>query len=375
MNENWNDEMEELCEKVRINCVNLSEYHRNQYYYFKSYGKYFRIPVIILATINSTASVGLQSFMRQKWISLISCLIGMIIGIIGSMELYLSIQTNMDLEFKQSKEFYSLAVDIYKMLHIGREDRPESGKDYLNKTFNSYITLVEASNLLHKKLNVDVLAGIPKKLDYLHNNSYYLGSRTNSVDNTSDNSFQFKNIFKETTSRWGDLGPTSPDPPQGQNSKRPNPHNNPPNDLPPPPRPYSNLSSCLRTRSRSTTNPSEIVESSPAIYPYPKPGIGFIFNPNPTPNSSPGIRLPFNPNAIMDTNIDSSVNANHSPNSSPRSSISSSHSTLGNSHSHFAQIEFNTSSRYPYPIGLPISEDGKDDNNTLVSKKSNQIMY
>ena len=52
----WTTEVEELLEKLQINCVNLSEYHRKRVYHFKGYGKYFRVPLIILASINSTAS-------------------------------------------------------------------------------------------------------------------------------------------------------------------------------------------------------------------------------------------------------------------------------------------------------------------------------
>ena len=119
----WSEEVEEILERVRINCVNLSECHRKRYYHFKGYGKYFRVPLIILASINSTASVGLQPLMEQQIISGITCLIGMVMGILGAMELYLGIQSSMDLELKQSKEFYTLAVDIYKTLSLRRENR------------------------------------------------------------------------------------------------------------------------------------------------------------------------------------------------------------------------------------------------------------
>jgi hypothetical protein len=48
----WTQEVEDILEKLRVNCVNLCEYHRRRYFHFKSYGKYFRIPIIILASIN-----------------------------------------------------------------------------------------------------------------------------------------------------------------------------------------------------------------------------------------------------------------------------------------------------------------------------------
>ena len=161
----WTSEVEMICERLRINCVNLSEYHRRRYYHFKSYGKYFRLPMIILASINSTASVGLQPVLKQEYISGITCLISMMMGILGAIELYMGIQSAMELELKQSKEFYSLAIDLFKTKEMKREHRGEDGKDYLNKKYGVYTKLCEASNLLKRKLTVDLLTTIP--LEYV----------------------------------------------------------------------------------------------------------------------------------------------------------------------------------------------------------------
>jgi len=157
----WTSEVEDILEKLQINCVNLSEYHRKRYYHFKGYGKWFRLPLIILASINSTASVGLQPVLDQSVISGITCIIGMAMGIISAYELYLGIQTNMELELKHSKDFYTLSIDLFKTLSLRRENRGEDGKDYLNKKYSHYIKLTEASNLLKRKLSVDTLTTIP----------------------------------------------------------------------------------------------------------------------------------------------------------------------------------------------------------------------
>lgn len=158
---NWSDEIEEICDKLRVNCVNLSEYHRKKYYHFKSYGKWFRLPMIILASVNSTASVGLQPVLDQQIISGITCLIGMIMGIIGSLELYLGIQTSMEMELKHSKDYYTLAIHIFKTLSLHRENRLEDGKEYLNEKYSQYIKFCESSHLLDRKMKNDLLATVP----------------------------------------------------------------------------------------------------------------------------------------------------------------------------------------------------------------------
>jgi hypothetical protein len=162
----WSDEIEEICERLRVNCVNLSEYHRRRFYRFKSYGKWFRLPVIILASINSTASVGLQPVLDQQIISGITCLIGMIMGIIGSLELYLGIQASMELELKQSKEFYTLAINLYKTLSLKRENRLDDGKEFLNDKYSLYTKLCESSNLLDVEMKTDLLARVPEGMKY-----------------------------------------------------------------------------------------------------------------------------------------------------------------------------------------------------------------
>ena len=86
--------------------------------------------VIILSAINSVFAVGLQPYMEQSAISITNCFVSMICGIITSIELYLSIQSNMENELSASKDFYILGVDIYKTLNLNRENR--GGKKWKN---------------------------------------------------------------------------------------------------------------------------------------------------------------------------------------------------------------------------------------------------
>ena len=78
----------------------------------------------------------------------------------------------MDLELKQSKEFYTMAVELYKILNLKREMRSEDGKEYLNKKYSYYIKLCEGSNLLKRQMPTDMLTNIPEDLkDYTPNTS------------------------------------------------------------------------------------------------------------------------------------------------------------------------------------------------------------
>ena len=101
----WSDDIEDILNKIRINCVTLTRYHKEKYYEYKGYLKYFRIPTIILSAITSVVSVGFKPYMDQNTISITTCFIGLSVGIINSIELFLTIQTIMEKSLNHSKDF------------------------------------------------------------------------------------------------------------------------------------------------------------------------------------------------------------------------------------------------------------------------------
>jgi hypothetical protein len=154
-------DVELILENIRINAVNLADYHRKRFYHFKSFGKYFRIPIIVLSSITASASVGLQPVLEQPIISGLTCLLGFGIAVISSIEMYLGIQPSMDAELALSRDYYTLAIDIFKCLNLSRENRTEQPRPYLDKKYSDYKSLRESSTLLKSKLTVDLLATIP----------------------------------------------------------------------------------------------------------------------------------------------------------------------------------------------------------------------
>jgi len=152
MDNDWSQDIETILENIRVNAVLLSKEHSKSYFNLKNNLQYYRLPVIILSGLNSIISVGTQPYLPQPTISVMTCLIALICSIIGSIELYLSIQKSMELELVVSKEYYLLAVDIYKVLSLEREHRPIPAKDYLEKIYTEYRKLKENSNLLLKKM-------------------------------------------------------------------------------------------------------------------------------------------------------------------------------------------------------------------------------
>ena len=160
MNYNWDDSIVELLENVRTNSTFLSEYHRKTFFSLKFMSIYFDIPVIFLASFSSSFVFGSKEYLSQSIISLVSCGVGFVITLITSVKLYLNIDDAKKLELDMSKDFYSLSIDINKMLTLKPEDRGEDGIAYLNKKYSNYQDLVRRSNLLCKKFKKDKLTHI-----------------------------------------------------------------------------------------------------------------------------------------------------------------------------------------------------------------------
>ena len=177
INNIWSETEYKILEYVRINAVNLSEYHRKRYYHFKSFAKYFDLPILFLSSFSASFLMGSKTYIKeQETINLIGSGINTCITLISSIKLYLNINENMKLENDISKNFYTLAIDIYKMLTLDPSERPESGTSYLNKKFSHYTKLVESSNLLKQKFKTDQLIVIPPNLLMVGSDSESNGS-------------------------------------------------------------------------------------------------------------------------------------------------------------------------------------------------------
>ncbi len=156
----WSDDIENVLESIRHNATIMSDHHKKNYAYYKEQLKYYKIPVIIIAGINSVVSVGLQPYMDQGAISAATCLLSLVCGIIGSIELFLRISDGQEIELAASKDFYLLSINIYKTLSLERCRRHEGGKEYLEHVYNTYTKLIEDAQVINTKIR-DKLSEVP----------------------------------------------------------------------------------------------------------------------------------------------------------------------------------------------------------------------
>jgi len=160
---NFTNDIEGVLENIRINSAILHDFHRKQFITLNGKIKYYRIPVLIFSSIASVWAIGGDAFLPQDQVSLISSGLGLVAGTITSIELFEKIDEKMKLAEELSHKFYTMSVEIFKMLSLYDKNRGVNGKEYLSQVFSEYVKMVEKSDLTGKKMK-DKLMPLPQPL-------------------------------------------------------------------------------------------------------------------------------------------------------------------------------------------------------------------
>lgn len=141
----WSKDIEILLDQLLENTNRLQEVHRVNYLKLKSQLVYFRIPMIVLSSLNSVFSVGLSAYMQQNMVSTINCLISLICACISSVELFLNIHKNMEITLQSYHGYKLLGIRISSTRKLDREHRDKNAIAFLNECVSEYKKLLEQS--------------------------------------------------------------------------------------------------------------------------------------------------------------------------------------------------------------------------------------
>jgi len=178
---NCSQSVDSLLDKIRLNCIQLTNRHIKNHLYYRRAIAYFEIPTIVLSVFSGSFLVGSDPFISQEFISVITCSISMMITILTSVKLYMKITENSSQEQELAVSFNSLALDIFKTLSLPNEDRGIDALVYLNKVYNKYVNLVENSTILNQINKKDNLLVIDPKLLNLDDGSSLSSNGSNPI--------------------------------------------------------------------------------------------------------------------------------------------------------------------------------------------------
>ena len=170
----WTTNIERILDNLRINCAQLSNYHRYKYAHCKKQIKWFKIPVIILSGINTFVSVGLSEQLSQTYISIGTAIISLMCGIITSIEMFMKYQDKMEIELHTYKTYYKISMDIYAMISIDKRLRTKNGQEFLREQMEEYSKIKHNSRPEdHFDLIHDLISDIDEMIVYQRKSKDY----------------------------------------------------------------------------------------------------------------------------------------------------------------------------------------------------------
>ena len=141
----WSTCQEDVLERIAYNAAQMAEHHRLGYYQLIRQLKYYKIPIIIISSMNSVFAVGLNNYIGQEIVSTVTCLLSLMVSCISSIELYLSLQRRSDSELMSYRAFYSLSLKISTTLKLDREHRQGEGEQFLTQMIAEYSSCFESA--------------------------------------------------------------------------------------------------------------------------------------------------------------------------------------------------------------------------------------
>ena len=141
----WTDDIEDVLKNILSNCNELQRRHKSLYLYYQSSLKYFQVPLIILASINSVLAVSLANYISQSKTSLVNCVFSLVCACISSIQMFLKVDEKMKQELSAYYNFKLLALKIGATLKLEPRHRDGEGGKFLDECLNEYKSFLQTA--------------------------------------------------------------------------------------------------------------------------------------------------------------------------------------------------------------------------------------
>ena len=144
----WSNDVEYQLKSIEQNAIQQAQISKQNYLYLVYIQRYFAIPKIVLSSMISVFSIGLNNFISQSAVSILTCILGFVVATLGSIELYLGITRKVDISMASFQNFYLLSIKINNCLRLDRSHRNElNGRSFLTACLAEYEQIFQQSNI------------------------------------------------------------------------------------------------------------------------------------------------------------------------------------------------------------------------------------
>jgi hypothetical protein len=163
----WHPDEQDFLSKLEQQCNTYYDHHAKDHVYYQKLATRFNIPILIVSAANALTAVGLNSFVRQEYVSVMNAILSAGTGVLGSIQLYMKINEKMTNSLRASMLMKRLALKISKELSIDPANRVTDGQAFLTDCFSEFNTALEQGNPIEKVIhNHLAFTPVPKKERY-----------------------------------------------------------------------------------------------------------------------------------------------------------------------------------------------------------------
>ena len=147
----WTPQQEEFLRRLHMESHTLAEYNRKQFQIYSRIHQRFTVPILVLSGINSLFAVTTQPFLEQNLISITNACISLFCGILGSIQMFMKVDTKIHQYVICAHEFKKLSYRISRELSVERDVRSNNGKEEVNNAFNEFNSILDKMETKEKR--------------------------------------------------------------------------------------------------------------------------------------------------------------------------------------------------------------------------------
>lgn len=203
----WHVDEQEFLSKLEKQCNTYYEHHNKDHHYYVKLSQKFNVPILVVSAINALTAVGLNSFIRQEYVSVLNAILSAGCGILGSIQLYLKLNEKLSNALRAATLMKRLALKISKELSIDMPNRITDGQAFLSDCFSEFNTALEQGNPIEKKID-NHLAFSPyfKIRTSSENSSHHSDSRAKMLWSLADRARAASRFPQVAPSQFGQNG-------------------------------------------------------------------------------------------------------------------------------------------------------------------------
>lgn len=200
----WHQDEDDFLIKLEQQCNTYYEHHNKDHMYFQKLSNKFNVPILVVSAINALTAVGLNSFVRQEYVSVLNAVLSAGTGVLGSVQLYLKINEKMTNAVRASILMKRLALKISKELSIASDHRVTDGQAFMNDCFAEFNTALEQGNPIEKSIaNHMAFTQLPRKERFSFMNAM---TGRDSNDDISSRGSPLRPVDSRAKMLWGLAG-------------------------------------------------------------------------------------------------------------------------------------------------------------------------